>query len=603
MLVYTPSPIPSSGGKVTIKTINTDYKISRIESYPTNLTFISKSNYSVVFSALNNTGSEKTYSVYITLIDNSGDLVTEEVELTQQSYSSSTDKVTLTLNTDLDDCSYTFFYNDTIYTTSNSITVDSGSSVDYTVSKTGYYSVSDTVVVNSDTTLTITLTKVTAEIEVDTDITKVPAKGKTFKFYCEDSTSFICFIPQTVTWLTTTSYDSSSATITADSNSYDTARSCTVRCTVTVSGTTFTKSFTITQLSNVVIDPPAKRIDCSKQTITVVVNNQNVELDEYPNWVTYIKAESVSVGTQFWLEVAENTNLSSRETNIEFLVDEVTYYFNLIQDGWIVLNPIWKETSITVPTTETFDFTIGDYSGRAYAKPDATSIVVDLNDICSNSLESSIEFNEGLYIQPDYSKQFIFTGGGVNGSVWFYNSWAYKDITSNCINDPIDDTVADGQYILDSYINTSSEDITVDGITVPAYKGVVNITKAVGDCTFDYVLYYCNSYGGWDSLALKGTATKTDNLESFTYLNKLNIKYLNRITASWELNTGYSCNGEKMYNLIDSTQVYLHNLKEDTIIPVVVTDTSVKYLTYSNNGKKPYYFTINVEESQLKYRK
>lgn len=600
MLIYTPSPIPSSGGQVTITTNNTDYKISRIEYYPTGITFISKSNYSAIFNVPNNTGDAKTYLVSIALINSAGNLITESVTLNQKAYKSTTEKVTLTINTGLDDCEYTFIYNGNIVIGSdNSVTVDSGTNVNYIVTKEGYKTYNNYVLITSDTELSIVLSPVIIDWEVDTDITKIPFKGTGFIIKAINATSLTA--TSSVSWITLNGGTSNEAGFTVSQGDSEETRTGTISCTAVASNKTYTKEFTVTQLGYVEVTPTSARVDSREQQIWVSVTTDRVEIGELPDWVTLNKTE-VTQGTTYFLDIEQNTDLSSRECTITFTVDEAEYTFNLVQEGLVITSPIWKEEQIIIDQT-IFDYTIGDYSGRAYAAPGEDSVTIYLNDICANSLESSIEFKEGLYIQPNYFKEFTYTGGGQTANVRFYNSWAYKDITSNKINEPIDDTIADGQYILDSYINTSSSDITIDGLTIPAYKGAVNISKAIGDCTFDYCLYYCNCYGGWDSLAVKGNSTKTDNIESFNYRNKLKTKYLNRITANWELNTGYTCDGSKMYNLIESTQVYLHNLKDDTIIPVVVTDTTIKYLNYSNNGKKPYYFTINVEEAQLKYRK
>lgn len=129
----------------------------------------------------------------------------------------------------------------------------------------------------------------------------------------------------------------------------------------------------------------------------------------------------------------------------------------------------------------------------------------------------------------------------------------------------------------------------------------------------DYVLYYTNSAGGWDSLLVEGNVRKNDEIKSETYTRKvLNTsqefarnKYLNTITSSWVLYTGYlnDIQASKMFNLIESTKVYLHNLKDNTITPVLITDTNCEYKTYTNQGKNKFYYTINVEASQDTYRK
>lgn len=125
----------------------------------------------------------------------------------------------------------------------------------------------------------------------------------------------------------------------------------------------------------------------------------------------------------------------------------------------------------------------------------------------------------------------------------------------------------------------------------------------------DYVLYYSNAYGGWDSLLLTGNVKKTDNIEHLTYRRKAKfsdfskVNYQNNITPTWSLKTGLTVDGSKMYHLLESTMVYLHNLSTDEIIPVVVTNASCEYLNYANNGKKPYFYNITVEESHQKLRK
>ena len=51
------------------------------------------------------------------------------------------------------------------------------------------------------------------------------------------------------------------------------------------------------------------------------------------------------------------------------------------------------------------------------------------------------------------------------------------------------------------------------------------------DCG-DYVLYYSNAFGGWDSLLCLKSSKKTDNIESFNYRNTSKQKYLARITPT-----------------------------------------------------------------------
>lgn len=121
----------------------------------------------------------------------------------------------------------------------------------------------------------------------------------------------------------------------------------------------------------------------------------------------------------------------------------------------------------------------------------------------------------------------------------------------------------------------------------------------------NYALYYINAYGGWDSLAIRGNVTQTDKIQSQTYKNKTNgkVKYLNTITPSWQLYTDSMNDGSKMHHLLESTEVYLHNLETDEITPVVITDSECVYKSYANQGSTRFHYTINVEASNYKIRK
>lgn len=109
-----------------------------------------------------------------------------------------------------------------------------------------------------------------------------------------------------------------------------------------------------------------------------------------------------------------------------------------------------------------------------------------------------------------------------------------------------------------------------------------------------------------------GNAIKTNEITSETYRTRNadayyfdKTKYLNAITSKWRLYTGYLSNteAEKINNLFESTFVYLRNIKTGKFTPVLITNNSFDYKTYTNQGKKKFYYTIELEESKLKYRK
>lgn len=302
--------------------------------------------------------------------------------------------------------------------------------------------------------------------------------------------------------------------------------------------------------------------------------------------------------------------------------------------------PIWRDDVHTSAADSFIEYHISlgadiIYAGKAYKYPDASDIEWTINDVCSNYIGTGITFTSGIQRIPDYCKVFsTVTNDQTLINTRFYNSWAYED-TDYWLSDPIDYRVDPRQWLPVSFLSSNSRDITVgstnyrataddDGWTVMtnlnnltlSCGGTFTVTPGIGrprnyriDCG-DFVLYYANAYGGWDALLVKGTTKKTDNIEHMNYRRKSRdlsdfskVNYQNNITPTWSLNTGITVNGQKMYHLLESVMVYLHNLETNEIIPVVITNAQCEYLDYTNNGKKPYYYNITVEESNLKLRK
>lgn len=302
------------------------------------------------------------------------------------------------------------------------------------------------------------------------------------------------------------------------------------------------------------------------------------------------------------------------------------------------VHPIWETSELTSPNGTFIEYHItndGDiiYAGKAYRFPEESETVWSVNDITSNYLGNGIYFTEGIQQIPNYAKDF-FIGTSANAKYvkTFYNSWAYKH-TDYWLSDPIDHRVDPRQWLPVSFLSTNQHLITIGGRVYAALKEndgwtvMTNLKNYTLDCDAgitavgtgsinytvsngDYVLYYSNAYGGWDSLLVTGTTKKTDDIEHLTYKKRSRnmsqfskVNYQNNITPTWSLNTGITIDGSKMYHLLESTMVYLHNLETNEIIPVVITNSQCEYLTYRNNGRRPYYYNITVEESNNKLRK
>ena len=191
------------------------------------------------------------------------------------------------------------------------------------------------------------------------------------------------------------------------------------------------------------------------------------------------------------------------------------------------------------------------------------------------------------------------------------------------LGSPINGRFVDGMLKLWSYV--TYEDGQYKVVTESKDEDMYSYTCPVDKA--NYVLYYQNSYGGWNSFVVEGTVVKKDNITQYTTDKVFDNntyqfekdRYVSEIQTGYELNTGLlndyqSANLAK--NLLSSNKVYLHCLGEGYITngvnwysipsfikPVVITDTSITYQTYQTNGKKLANYKINVVDSQTKLRK
>lgn len=393
--------------------------------------------------------------------------------------------------------------------------------------------------------------------------------------------------------------------------------------------------------------------------------------EDAQSWISSPKFTYNNGNAIITFNVTENISLSRRNTTIGISVVKdsssiINLSINVNQAVKSDIAPIWKDYIWAEETINDFiEYHLDDggttiYAGKAYKYPDADRVEFLLNSVTENYLSNGISFPtvSSTSVMPNYLKDFtLVTSTGNEKPIIFFNDWSYKDtdLTSGYfLSDPITGLIDPRQYVMASWLLPTGEGVVnrffyKDGIQtatdvtlksgINGYTFVENITNrqlgcgdyiviafvvsgtisqkqikyTIDNTGKDYVLYYVNAAGGWDSLLIEGNVKKTDEFESESFIKRVlrpstefaRNKYLNTITSSWTLYTGYLNDEQasKMYNLLESTQVYLHNLKDNTITPVLITDTSCEYKTYTNQGKNKFYYTINVESSQDNYRK
>ena len=270
---------------------------------------------------------------------------------------------------------------------------------------------------------------------------------------------------------------------------------------------------------------------------------------------------------------------------------------------------IWKDYYITLANMTTADFRVCTgsyggtviYTGRAVAKPGATSLSIRINDICADYLRATVpnfdlRFTAGLlsltfYVQYKATSASTWTD---KESVTFTNDWSYDyayDASRDGYTFPISFEADPRQIILltvPSGVNSvqatlkNEDGSTTNGVLTvrrtadfnndynndyshlsgAATAGVVQLNlgsyPSVVQATMggiiwkvdrtrckDYGIYYVNAYGGWDSLSVYGT--QRDTYKRHTYaVDYDNTKqsaqggkdYLNETDMRFDLSTG-----------------------------------------------------------------
>lgn len=325
--------------------------------------------------------------------------------------------------------------------------------------------------------------------------------------------------------------------------------------------------------------------------------------------------------------------------------DEITY------------SPIWKDIEYTfvndeeygIYTEMTYRFNGMSYKedvllfkGRAYIAPNSDRVNININKICQNYMSEAPNIFTGAVGYYHSYNEFKLKNsyGTLLHTYRFVNDWSYDTLTLGLKTNPIVPHIGDGQKLFFSafatdrkefkwgmryYDGTADYDnmevLTDDFETVvvaPSREDGVN-TFYFGDksftvlprCRCKYVLYYMNPYGGYDWFPITGRVTRKDKLETYTVTQNYNNttsnfgkkRYLSTIDVNFQINTQWLTQeqSDRMWELTESNTVWLHNLEEDKIYPVVITDTEIEHKQKTRNSRMLSY-QINVELSHQRER-
>lgn len=326
------------------------------------------------------------------------------------------------------------------------------------------------------------------------------------------------------------------------------------------------------------------------------------------------------------------------------------------------MRPIWQDYEVLLGSADSIAYTIvcdgvTIYSGIAVMRPGESFVFAKINNVCANYLRQELPniLVEGVTSAPIIKDFDVVVDGNTIHSITFVYDYSYDyaiDYDNGYpLSNPIDGIVdyrmpllrtnsentydfnvynlQGGQYddsFDTSYANELTSNITdVQGNYVKrvvdyldkwvVFEGVSDITpyKVINTCA-KYALYYVNAYGGWDSLVMQGTPSKSDEFKRFTmqreYYNNQSASrgeynYATEVTPKWTLKTGLLSDDQvsRMHHLLGSVQVYLFDIEEQRVYPVIIADTSAEYKTYKANGLKRSQYTINVNLASNRERR
>lgn len=333
-----------------------------------------------------------------------------------------------------------------------------------------------------------------------------------------------------------------------------------------------------------------------------------------------------------------DTPESSSDTTFSPIWKDVEYEF-----AGDTVYGLYVETYYRLPGNagmQTIDNLI--FKGRAYAAPDELTVKVNINKICQNYMTDHPDIFDGAVVYYHNFQKFKLKNeyGTLLHTYYFVGDWSYEELELGIKTNPITPFLGAGQRLFFSALAQEQKGIKwgmyyTDG--TPEYHNTEYVTndlqtnivvasrnKNVGTfyfgdkmysvvpkCQCKYVIYYMNPYGGFDWFAVTGRVNRKDTLQTYSISKNYNNtttgfgkkRYLSTINVNYEVNTQWLTEeqSDRMWELIESNCVWLHNLTTDKIIPVVITDTEVEH-KQKTNSKRMLSYTINMEHSQTRER-
>lgn len=334
------------------------------------------------------------------------------------------------------------------------------------------------------------------------------------------------------------------------------------------------------------------------------------------------------------LTVTMGANTSSFSTGLAWIVGTDSEGYSIRRDIQCLQTsrkafPCWKDEMLAIPVGE---FTVFDKKQdktvyRGYSEKGEVNVGKIVRPLVRSSyeLEFSDDFIEDEKATFDFS---VIQNGYSLQDYMTYDDYSMEGSTvSKILNDPIQMRAAKNQPYVISILNTTGGDgtITIDGGEIDVPLGVAHygnvldsdtlsasyngseIEWDVADWCGKWIIYYINAAGGVDWLLTEGNSLKNDSMTNGRieqpYINGSRTfgkrDYLKTVARKVTVHTGWLSDIEssKMHNLMESARVWLYDAEENEVIPVLISDTSLDYKTFDNQGRQLVQYDITLEYS------
>lgn len=268
------------------------------------------------------------------------------------------------------------------------------------------------------------------------------------------------------------------------------------------------------------------------------------------------------------------------------------------------------------------------FEGMAYPMPGFNRISVNIAAICAERLRFAFPPRTSLFFSADYDlgevikvEKFVASGWSYVTEVIFCGGYVQKyGILSDPVRReyPVGLPVYIGHQGSSGTVTLYSGSQPISTISIPASNGGVFIVsdsdtrgarmsivisgyrldlEPASVCS-NYVFYYRNAYGGYDTLIPKGNIIQRDelvrhNVEAYRRPDYNSAQwavgsrtYATDMAKVFTINTGPLTTDEasRMYHILNSPEVYLCDYRDGTYFPVLLRNSVTEYKTVDTEG-------------------